>query len=153
MHTTQIDPLLVECKLFDKNCWWTIWHMFGTHLAKSRLAVRWHTLSPWTGEVHLKCHLINAVSAQSNAMQKITNAHIKILNSVYYCEIQGNKHKCASGIIVQVNSIDRSGKQTHHMAQSTSGKWYATQTENTTCTQSKTPPQVGNIHRGSETAS
>ena len=26
----------------------------------------------------MKCHLINAASAQSNAMQKITNAHIKI---------------------------------------------------------------------------
>ena len=38
--------------------------MFVTHLARSGVAVRWHTLSPWTGEVRWKCHLINAASAQ-----------------------------------------------------------------------------------------
>jgi len=66
-------------------------------------------------------------------MQKILNAHIKIFEVAHSFKgfhhgkerkkkqrtllqnSRGKTDKCASDIIVQVNSIDRSRKPTHHM--------------------------------------
>jgi hypothetical protein len=51
-----------------------VWYAFGQKSVGGKMA---NTL-PLNRRSSFKCHLINAVSAQSNAMQKITNAHIKI---------------------------------------------------------------------------